>query len=125
MVEGIGIDIVNISRMENLSEGVLKRLFHPEEVAYALTLESRRRNEYLSGRFAAKEALGKALGTGMAGMRPSDIQIDATETGKPFMVLHGSAKALVGERMVLLSISHDPPVASAIVLLQGGSDASH
>ncbi len=125
MVEGIGIDIVNISRMDTLSEGVIKRLFHPEEVAYALTLEAKQKSEYLSGRFAAKEALGKALGTGMAGMRLSDIQIDATETGKPFMVLHGSAKTLVGNRTVLVSISHDPPVASAVVLLQGGDDGSH
>ncbi len=125
MVEGIGIDIVNISRMDSLSEAVIRRLFHPEEVAYAQTLEAKRRSEYLSGRFAAKEALGKALGTGMAGMRPSDIRIDATSEGKPFMVLYGSAKALVGDRTILLSISHDPPVASAVVLLQGGSDASH
>ncbi len=119
MVLGIGIDIVNISRMDKLSEGVLKRLFHPEEVAFALGLEAKRKSEYLGGRFAAKEALGKALGTGMAGMRPSDIQTDATETGQPFMILHGSAKALVGERTILLSIAHDPPVASAVVLLQG------
>ena len=125
MVEGIGIDIVNISRMDKLSEGVIKRLFHPEEVAYALTLEARRKSEYLSGRFAAKEALGKALGTGMTGMRPSDIHVDATSSGKPFMVLYGSAKALVGNRSVLVSISHDPPVASAVVLLQGVCDGSH
>jgi len=124
MIEGIGIDIVNISRMDKLSEAVIKRLFHPEEVAVALSLEDRRKSEYLSGRFAAKEALGKALGTGMAGMRPSDIQIDATPAGKPFMVLHGRAKTLVGERMVLLSISHDPPVATAVVLLQGRSDGT-
>ncbi len=125
MIEGIGIDVVNISRMERLSEAVIKRLFHPEEVAYALTLDPKRKSEYLSGRFAAKEALGKALGTGMAGMRPSDIQIDSTSTGKPFMVLYGSAKALVGERSVLLSISHDNPVASAVVLLQREDNASH
>lgn len=125
MVVGIGIDVVNISRMDKLSEAVIRRLFHPEEVAYAQTLQATRKSEYLSGRFAAKEALGKALGTGMAGMRPSDIQIDATATGQPFMVLHGSAKALVGDRTVLLSISHDPPVASAVVLLQGACDGSH
>lgn len=125
MIEGLGIDIVNISRMEKLSEAVIRRLFHPQEVAFALQLEPKRKCEYLSGRFAAKEALGKALGTGMAGMRPSDICIDANPEGKPFMVLYGSAKALVGERAVLLSISHDHPVATAVVLLQGGSDASH
>ena len=124
MVEGIGIDIVNISRMDALSVAVIKRLFHPKEVAYALTLESKRKSEYLSGRFAAKEALGKALGTGMAGLRPSDILTDATDTGKPFMVLAGSAKALVGDRTVLVSISHDPPVASAVVLLQGADDGA-
>ena len=125
MVEGIGIDVVNISRMDKLSDGVVRRLFHPAEVAFALNLEAKRKSEYLSGRFAAKEALGKALGTGMAGMRPSDIHIDATEAGKPFMVLYGSAKALVGDRSVLVSISHDPPVATAVVLLQGSSDGSH
>ncbi|MDT4761211.1 holo-ACP synthase [Sphaerochaeta sp. PS] len=124
MVEGIGIDVVNISRMDMISDGVLKRLFHPEEVSYALGLEAKRKSEYLSGRFAAKEALGKALGSGMAGLRPSDIHTDVTESGKPFMRLYGTAKALVGERTVLVSIAHDPPVASAIVLLQGGPDGS-
>lgn len=125
MVEGIGIDVVSIERMDKLSESVIKRLFHPKEAAYALTLEDKRRSEYLSGRFAAKEALGKALGTGMAGIRPSDIHTDATEGGKPFMVLYGSVKALVGNRTVLISISHDHPVASAVVLLQGASDGSN
>ncbi len=125
MVEGIGIDIVNISRMDKLSESVIRRLFHPAEVAFASGLETKRKSEYLSGRFAAKEALGKALGTGMAGMRPSDIHTDTSETGKPFMVLYGSAKALVGDRTVLLSITHDPPVASAVVLLQGSDNGSH
>lgn len=124
MIEGIGIDIVNISRMDTLSERAIQRLFHPSEVAYALTLEGERKSEYLSGRFAAKEALGKALGTGMAGLRPADIETNATETGKPIMIFHGSAKALVGTRSVLVSISHDTPIATAIVVLQRGTHGS-
>ena len=118
MIEGIGIDIVNISRMATLSAVVLHRLFHEQEVSYALTLQGKRRSEYLAGRFAAKEALGKALGTGLSGIAPSDICIEAGAKGNPIMKLYGNAKVLVGDRQVLVSITHDDPVASAIVLLQ-------
>ncbi|AEV30264.1 holo-(acyl-carrier-protein) synthase [Sphaerochaeta pleomorpha str. Grapes] len=121
MIDGIGIDVVNIERMASLSSTALHRLFHEAEVANALLLSSAPsavRNEYLAGRFAAKEALGKALGTGMAGFSPSEVCVDSLENGKPVMRLFGKAKELVKDRMVLLSISHDNPVATAIVLLQ-------
>ncbi|MDD3903817.1 MAG: holo-ACP synthase [Sphaerochaeta sp.] len=118
MIEGIGIDIVNISRMDTLSTVALHRLFHEMEVTYALTLQEKQRSEYLAGRFAAKEALGKALGTGLSGIAPSDICIETGEKGNPIMKLYGKAKTLVGNREVLVSITHDSPVASAIVLLQ-------
>jgi holo-[acyl-carrier protein] synthase len=122
MIDGVGIDVVNIERMASLSSVALHRLFNEAEVEHALFLSSGPsavRNEYLAGRFAAKEALGKALGTGMAGFSPSEVLVDSLENGKPVMKLFGKAKELVGNRMILLSISHDNPVATAIVLLQG------
>ncbi|WP_320129549.1 holo-ACP synthase [uncultured Sphaerochaeta sp.] len=118
MIDGIGIDVVNISRMASLSSVALHRLFHAAEIASALQLSSDQRNEYLAGRFAAKEALGKALGSGMAGFSPSEVCVNSLGNGKPVMELYGKARDLVGERMILLSISHDDPVATAIVLLQ-------
>jgi holo-[acyl-carrier protein] synthase len=124
MIDGIGVDVVHIARMEKLSERALVRLFHPHEVERARQLSeapSRVRSEYLAGRFAAKEALGKALGTGMAGFSPSEVCVETLDNGKPAMSLSGKAQALVGKRMVLLSISHDWPVAVAFVVLQEGS----
>jgi holo-[acyl-carrier protein] synthase len=121
MIDGVGIDVVNIERMASLSSVALHRLFHEQEVAKALSLSSSPsgvRNEYLAGRFAAKEALGKALGTGISGFSPCEVFVDSLENGKPVMRLYGKAKELVGNRMILLSISHDNPVAIAIVLLQ-------
>jgi holo-[acyl-carrier protein] synthase len=118
---GLGIDVVNIARIKALSEGVRRRIFHPDELAYADGMGSEAAAEYLAGRFAAKEALGKALGCGVAALVPKSVLVERTESGKPVFVLEGRAKALVGSAQIELSISHDDPVAVAVVLLVGGT----
>ncbi|MCI2128900.1 MAG: holo-ACP synthase [Sphaerochaeta sp.] len=125
MIEGIGIDVVNIDRMAKLSSGALSRLFHSDELATALSISSgvsSARNQYLAGRYAAKEALGKALGCGLLGLSPVDINTANDANGRPYITVYGEVKHLVGEKKILLSISHDNPVAIAVVLLQDGSD---
>ncbi len=62
MVSGIGVDVVNIQRMERLSDHVKSRIFHPRELDEAKTMAEGVQAEFLAGRFAAKEALGKASG---------------------------------------------------------------
>lgn len=121
---GLGIDVVNIARIRALSEGVRRRIFHPEELALANEMSDEVAIEYLAGRFAAKEALGKALGCGVAALVPQAVFVGRTESGKPVFILEGEAKALVGNARIELSISHDDPVAVAVVILVGGDDGA-
>ncbi len=96
----------------------LEKVFGKNEIEY---LRSRNlRPEYVAGRFAAKEAVSKAMGTGFRGFEFKDIEIDSTVTGKPVVILKGKAKLLIqkqGEYKVHLSISHglDSAVAYAIM----------
>lgn len=119
---GIGIDVVNIDRMKNLSEHACERMFHPLELQEAAVLSAERRAEFLAGRFAAKEAFGKALGTGLSGLSLQDIRVERQSDGRPVLYVEGKALQLLGKRKALVSISHDQPVAVAMVVLGGGDD---
>lgn len=120
MILGVGTDIVEIRRIKNAiesNERFLEKIFTSTELEY---LKSRNlRAEYVAGRFAAKEAVAKALGTGFRGFDFKDIEIDRTTLGKPIVVLKGKAKLIAkkeGEYNIHLSISHgeDSAVAYAI-----------
>ena len=125
-VLGHGVDVVECPRisllLEHHGDRFLKRVFTPHELAYCR--KHKETTQHLAGRFAAKEAVLKALGTGMRGrMKWTDVQIANDDLGKPEIVLSGES-ALVAERMgvaqVLVSISHtrEHAVASAIALGQ-------
>ncbi|HZJ88718.1 MAG TPA: 4'-phosphopantetheinyl transferase superfamily protein [Sphaerochaeta sp.] len=120
----LGVDVVNIERIRTLSAGVKTRLFHPAELALAATMTEEVATEYLAGRFASKEALGKALGCGLAALEPATLLVDRKADGSPTFVLGDAHRAHVAGREILLSISHDSPVAVATVLLYGGSDGT-
>ncbi len=122
MALAIGIDVVNIERIARLSPPVRNRMFHPQEIEDALALSEERQAEFLAGRFAAKEALGKALGTGLGSFRLQDIWVERGEYGEPVMHVSAKAEEMVANRTILLSISHDKPVAIAMVVLSGGPD---
>ncbi|MGE4453154.1 MAG: holo-ACP synthase [Sphaerochaeta sp.] len=124
MVTGIGVDVVHIQRMRKLSKHVKERLFHPRELAEAELMAEAVQAEYFAGRFAAKEAFGKALGTGLSQLSLQDIWVERSPSGKPELHLSGKAEALLGTRSALLSISHDEPVAVAMVVLEGADDAT-
>ncbi|MBG0766512.1 holo-ACP synthase [Sphaerochaeta halotolerans] len=124
MVSGIGVDVVNIQRMERLSDHVKSRIFHPRELDEAKTMAKEVQAEFLAGRFAAKEALGKALGIGLAHLSLQDIWVERAASGKPELHCKGRAQELVGKRTAMLSISHDDPVAIAMVVLVGAGDAT-
>ncbi|MDI9454630.1 MAG: Holo-(acyl-carrier-protein) synthase [Spirochaetes bacterium ADurb.Bin315] len=118
----IGIDVVAIRRIEDLSEHARKRIFHPEELAQAE--RSPRPGEFLAGRFAVKEAFFKAVGNGMKTLSTQDVWTTRGEHGEPVINLSSKARALTGGRTVTLSISHDDPVAVAVVLISGGNDGA-
>lgn len=122
MIIGVGIDIVEIRRIENAVErnhNFIDKLFNKEEVEY---LKSRDfRPEYVAGRFAAKEAVSKALGTGFRGFSFKDIVVDRTTLGKPVVILKGKAKMIAqkyGDYKIHLSISHGEDNAIAYAVLE-------
>jgi holo-[acyl-carrier protein] synthase len=123
MILGIGIDIVHVGRIRHWESvpGLVERYFHPDEVSDA---RSRGAGESLSlaARFAAKEAFGKALGTGLAGIRLGDIQVVNDRNGRPEIVLHGTALArlgAVGGARVHVSLTHERDNAVAVAIIEG------
>ncbi|KAA0216252.1 MAG: holo-[acyl-carrier-protein] synthase [Leptolyngbya sp. PLA3] len=114
-----GIDIVEVSRIAELrgehGRRFMDRCFTADEQRYCL--ERRRGDEHLAGRFAAKEAVLKALGLGLrGGILWTDIEVRPDEEGAPRVALHGRAAELARERGIgswLLSISHTSTQATA------------
>lgn len=121
---GVGIDIVDIPRIRDLRQKQGERfyatIFTPAEVEYCL----RRANadECFAARFAAKEAVMKALGTGWAqGVNFSNIEVVRPDDGRPKIQLHGTAleKARqLGAAHIHLSLSHARDVAVAEVIIE-------
>jgi holo-[acyl-carrier protein] synthase len=117
-----GIDIVEVPRiarmLEEHGERFLDRCFTGAEREYCLA--GKRRDEHLAARFAAKEAVLKALGTGWkSGIAWTDVEVVRDPSGAPLVRLHGAAAAVAAERGIgswSLSLSHTEgyAVASAI-----------
>lgn len=124
-VAGLGVDIVEIARIEaalRRSDGLMQRLFTEDEVAYC---RARPASQYahFAGRFAAKEAVAKAIGQPLA-WREVSIQNDPL--GKPVPVLSGRAAEAARAGRVLLSISHshDYAVAHAVFIVDDEGSAA-
>ncbi len=120
---GIGVDLVKIDRIERIlerhGERLLKRVFDSVEVAYS---QKRKKPAiHLACRFAAKEAVSKAFGTGFNGeFGFSEIAVHNNNVGKPEIVLTGKAKKKaekIGVSSTHLSLSHDSDYAIAQVVL--------
>lgn len=116
-IEGIGIDAVNINRFKNAidqwGDNFLRKIFTQKELEYAGT--KRAYAVHMAGKFAAKEAVKKALPDGARiGLNWSDIEILNSEDGKPYTLLHGEARRLMEKfnlTQVLVSISHTKELA--------------
>ena len=121
MIAGIGIDLVHIPRMEKLLQKwglrFKQRVFTGREIMYS---ESHARYEqHYAGNFAVKESFVKALG--MEQVRFLDIEILRDENGKPYINLHGRAKAFAERneiRIIHTSITHDGEYSMAVVVLE-------
>ncbi len=122
-VVGIGTDLVVIKRMDEVlarhGERFTERVLHENE--RQRFRESQHPARYLAKRFAAKEAIAKALGTGIAeGVNLNDIEIANDERGKPYVRLHGGAAArmqAMGANHCHLSISDERDHALAFAVL--------
>jgi len=124
MITGLGVDIVEIDRMMlalTRSPHIKERLFSVEECVYC---DKRSRPEvHYALRFAAKEAVLKALGTGFSGMRFTDVEVVRETNGRPVPVLSGRAAEVAAELGVIemhlsLSFTRNTAVASAVAITQ-------
>jgi len=113
-MRGIGIDLCEIARMQRLlDEGhSLRRIFTEEEQAYIYS-KGASAAQTMAGMFAAKEAVLKALGTGLT-IPLTDIVITHTELGQPAATLAGKAAELGGK--VMISITHEAGMAAAFAV---------
>lgn len=122
----IGVDIVEVRRIEQAvarwGERFLRRVYTPEEISYCSS-----RPQSLAARWAAKEAVSKALGTGWAPQEPhgagwidwTEIEVVRQSSGEPFLRLHGKARAradTLGLTAWRVSLSHTSDYAVAMVL---------
>ena len=130
MIIGIGIDIVNIERIEKLmgrwGDHFLGRVYTEREISRCR--RQSRPPECFAIRFAAKEAFLKAIGSGLRnGIQWTDIEVENDPLGKPLLCLHRKAKEVLQTCRIertFLTLSHDQPFAVAHVLLEGKDDES-
>jgi holo-[acyl-carrier protein] synthase len=124
MILGVGVDIVEVARIrashERFGERFLTRILRPTEIEYCLS--HRDPAPHLAARFAAKEAISKAFGTGIGqhlGWR--DMEVRRKESGEPFLILHDQGLELINSRgpaKVHISLSHTLQHAAATAVLE-------
>ncbi len=125
MILGTGIDIIEVERVEaayeRFGERFVARILRPSELAYCFSHKSP--GPFLAARFAGKEAVSKAFGTGIgAHLGWQDIEICRKDSGEPYVTLHEKGKILLesrGAKLVHLSLSHTEKHATAIAILEG------
>lgn len=124
MILGVGIDLIEVARIqashEKFGERFLNRILHANEIAYCLS--HKMPAPFLAARFAAKEAISKAFGTGIgAQLAWHDMEVARRESGEPYVILHGKGEELLkarGGRAVLISLSHTQQHATAIAIME-------
>lgn len=123
-VLGVGVDIIETERIEHslarFGERFLHRVFTDGEIAYCQSMKYPAR--HFAARFAAKEAVSKAFGTGIGkSMGWRDIDVQKKPSGEPFVILDGGAKSLAADRNVRgvwISLSHTNHYAVAMITLE-------
>ena len=123
MILGIGIDVVHVYRMRRWEKvpGLFQRFFNEQELSAALA-KGEGGILSLAARFAAKEAFGKALGTGLHGLALREVSILNDALGKPHIFLYGKAKEALersGGKRTFVSLSHERENALAMVIIEG------
>jgi holo-[acyl-carrier protein] synthase len=130
MILGVGIDIIEVRRIEashqKFGGRFLERILHPGEISYCLSHRSP--GPFLAARFAAKEAISKAFGTGIgAQLGWHDLEVGRRESGEPFVILHERGQTLLkarNARAILISLSHTREHATAIAVMEGPDSPS-
>ena len=125
MILGTGVDIIEVTRIrgsyEKFGERFINRVLRPDEIRYCLS--HRDPAPFLAARFAAKEAISKAFGTGIGGrLGWQDLEVARKDSGEPYVILHDQGRVLLAERgatQVHLTLSHTNQHAVAVAILEG------
>ncbi len=122
MIVGIGTDIVNIKRIENIykkfGEDFLNKNFHSLEIERFKKLNDNLKLNYLAKRFAAKEAVAKALGTGIKnGLKFKDIAVINNDLGSPRILISSECNPNIKKYNIHISLSDDEPFAVAFAII--------
>lgn len=124
MILGVGIDLVEVSRIreayDRFGERFLQRVLRPDEIAYCLG--HRNPFPFLAARFAAKEAVSKAFGTGIgAQIGWQDMEVKHKPSGQPYVLLHDRGQDLLRAcegQTIHLSLTHTDNYATAVAVLE-------
>ena len=125
MILGTGVDLAEVDRIRaaigRYGRRFIDRIYTPAEIAYVE--KKANRFERYAGRFAAKEAGMKAIGTGWKqGVRWQDFEVANLPSGRPTLKLHGEAERIarqLGVKLISLSITHTAELGMAHVILEG------
>ena len=124
MIYGIGVDLCSIRRVQNIKDlnKFANKILTSDEIEYLDTLDQKNSVNYLAKQFAAKEALSKALGTGLTGdVKLNLIEIDRDQSGKPYIKMNDHMKTLlskIGVNSTFVSLADDSDYAIATVILE-------
>lgn len=117
-IYGIGTDIIEIERIKDALHRTVsfkKKVYTEKEIEYI----EKKKNPYASfaGRFAGKEAVSKALGTGVRGFSLKDVEILNNELGKPDVILYNELLNIAKDMKIQISISHSKEYAVSTVII--------
>ena len=124
MIIGLGIDLVEVARIENawkrFGERFVDRILVSDELAYCMTHKNPA--PFIAARFAAKEAVSKAFGTGIGvSLGWQDIEVRHKDSGAPYVVMHGKGQDLLTQvkaNVLHLSLTHTATNAGAVAILE-------
>lgn len=117
MIVGIGNDIVEINRFENLKESFIERCYTEQEIQSA-----QGHTALFAANFSVKESVAKAFGTGVRGFELREIEVLRDDLGKPYVLLHGKAEKLaqdLGIVHIFVSISDTKDLVMTMAVTEG------
>ena len=121
MIQGIGVDVVDVERMKSIlteqGAAFIDRVFTDTEVAYCRSKQ--KPEQHFAARFAAKEAVSKAMQTGWSGMfRWKDVEVVNEPSGAPRILLYHDVARSLGNSLVHLSLSHTENTVVAFAVIE-------
>jgi holo-[acyl-carrier protein] synthase len=115
MIKGIGIDLVDLNRLQTLDQKFIHRVLSDEELTFYQNITSpQTKLTYLGGRFAAKEAIFKAISKGPGNTNYKDFSVLNDENGKPYI----KTSFFKNQEIIHLSIAHTDTYAIAYVMIE-------